>query len=107
MKLAPDFPFLADEIAESHQDMNIKVAAFTVSEKSCIIYDNDKYVKVSKGAKIILYVLDEVSYISYLVTVNDLTRVQRKILCLWNRFCNHHTGNPSIHGVVFQSSSFQ
>ena len=28
------FPFLADEIAEPHPDMNIKVAAFTVSEKS-------------------------------------------------------------------------
>ena len=28
------FPSLADEIAESHPDMNIKVAAFTVSEKS-------------------------------------------------------------------------
>ena len=27
-------PFLADEIAEPHLDMNIKVAAFTVSEKS-------------------------------------------------------------------------
>ena len=30
----PDFPSLADEIAEPHPDMNIKVAAFTVSEKS-------------------------------------------------------------------------
>ena len=29
-----DFPSLADEIAESHPYMNIKVAAFTVSEKS-------------------------------------------------------------------------
>ena len=29
-----DFPSLADEIAEPRQDMNIKVAAFTVSEKS-------------------------------------------------------------------------
>ena len=29
-----DFPYLADEIAEPHPDMNIKVAAFTVSEKS-------------------------------------------------------------------------
>ena len=29
-----DFPSLADEIAEPHPDMNIKVAAFTVSEKS-------------------------------------------------------------------------
>ena len=28
------FPFLADEIAEPRPDMNIKVAAFTVSEKS-------------------------------------------------------------------------
>ena len=28
------FPSLADEIAEPHPDMNIKVAAFTVSEKS-------------------------------------------------------------------------
>ena len=30
----PDFLSLADEIAEPHPDMNIKVAAFTVSEKS-------------------------------------------------------------------------
>ena len=30
----PDFPSLADEIAEPHPDMNIKVAPFTVSEKS-------------------------------------------------------------------------
>ena len=30
----PDFPSLADEIAEPRPDMNIKVAAFTVSEKS-------------------------------------------------------------------------
>ena len=29
-----DFPSLADEIAEPHPNMNIKVAAFTVSEKS-------------------------------------------------------------------------
>ena len=34
MKLAPDFTFLADEIAIPHPDKNIKVAAFTVSEKS-------------------------------------------------------------------------
>ena len=27
-------PSLSDEIEEPHQDMNIKVAAFTVSEKS-------------------------------------------------------------------------
>ena len=32
--LKPDFPSLADEIAELHPDMNIKVTAFTVSEKS-------------------------------------------------------------------------
>ena len=30
----PAFPCLADEIAEPRPDMNIKVAAFTVSEKS-------------------------------------------------------------------------
>ena len=29
-----DFPSLAYKIAEPHPDMNIKVAAFTVSEKS-------------------------------------------------------------------------
>ena len=29
----PDFPSLADEIAEPHPDLNIKVAAFTVSGK--------------------------------------------------------------------------
>ena len=32
--IKPDFPSLADEIAEPHPDMNIKVAAFTVSAKS-------------------------------------------------------------------------
>ena len=32
--MKPDFPSLVDEIAEPHPDMNIKVAAFTVSEKS-------------------------------------------------------------------------
>ena len=30
----PDFPSLADEIAEPHPYINIKVAAFTVSKKS-------------------------------------------------------------------------
>ena len=33
-----DFPSLADEIAEPHPDMSIKVAAFTVSEKSSNTY---------------------------------------------------------------------
>ena len=37
-KLKPDFPSLTDEIAESRPDMNIKVAAFTVSEKSSNIW---------------------------------------------------------------------
>ena len=32
--MKPVFPSLADEIAEPRPDMNIKVAAFTVSEKS-------------------------------------------------------------------------
>ena len=34
----PNFPFLADGIAEPRPDMNIKVAAFTVSEKSSNTY---------------------------------------------------------------------
>ena len=34
LKIKPDFPSSADEIAEQHPDMNIKVAALTVSEKS-------------------------------------------------------------------------
>ena len=34
IKKNPDFPSLADEIAEPRPDMNIKVAAFTVSEQS-------------------------------------------------------------------------
>ena len=35
----PDFPSLADEIAKPHPDMNIKLAAFTVSEKSNNTYN--------------------------------------------------------------------
>ena len=38
IKINPDFPSLADEIAWPRLDMNIKVAAFTVSEKSSNIY---------------------------------------------------------------------
>ena len=34
IKIKPDFPSLADEIVEQRPNMNIKVAAFTVSEKS-------------------------------------------------------------------------
>ena len=33
-RIEPDFPCLAGEIAEPRPDMNIKVAAFTVSKKS-------------------------------------------------------------------------
>ena len=36
--IKPDFPYLTDEIAEPRPDMNIKVAAFTVSEKSSYTY---------------------------------------------------------------------
>ena len=32
--MEPDFPSLADEIAKPRPDLNIKVTAFTVSEKS-------------------------------------------------------------------------
>ena len=32
--IEPDFPSLADEIAEPYPDMNIKVTAFAVSERS-------------------------------------------------------------------------
>ena len=41
--MKPDFPSLADEIAEPRPDMNIKIAAFIVSEKSI---DNCKQVQV-------------------------------------------------------------
>ena len=34
LKIEPDFPSSADEIAETRPDMNIKVATFTVSEKT-------------------------------------------------------------------------
>ena len=34
LRIKPDFPSLEYEIAEPHPDMNIKVAAVTVREKS-------------------------------------------------------------------------
>ena len=33
LEIKPDFPSLADEIAEPRPDLNITVATFTVSEK--------------------------------------------------------------------------
>ena len=38
LQIEPDFSCLADEIVEPRPDMNIKVAAFTVSEKSINTY---------------------------------------------------------------------
>ena len=43
-----NFPCLADEIAEPRPDMNIKVAAFTVSQKSinnCIFIQMDEFTR--------------------------------------------------------------
>ena len=40
LKIEPDFSCLADETAKPRPDMNIKVAAFTVSEKSINTYQN-------------------------------------------------------------------
>ena len=45
IKIEHDFPCLADEIAEPRQDMNIKVAAFTVSESLLINIDNNVTIK--------------------------------------------------------------
>ena len=36
--VGPNFPSLADEIAKQRPEMNIKVASFTVSEKSTNMY---------------------------------------------------------------------
>ena len=50
-KIEPDFPCLADEIVEPRPDMNIKVAAFTVSEKSIykiVIFSYQLYIEGSQ-----------------------------------------------------------
>ena len=39
-KIEPDFPCLADEIAEPHPDINIKVTAFIKSKKFYFTYAN-------------------------------------------------------------------
>ena len=52
--MKPDFPSLADETAEPRPDMNIKVAAFTVSEKSF-------YTSGRALSKVGAYVLDQVT----------------------------------------------
>ena len=55
----PDFPSLADEIADSHPDMNIKVAAFTESEKS----SKKKYIsrKEKNGCLLSIVVISMIS----------------------------------------------
>ena len=45
----PDFPYLADEIAEPRPDMNIKVAAFTVNLKSSNIQKFCQWQSVKKN----------------------------------------------------------
>ena len=44
--IEPDVPSLTDEIAEQRPDMNSKVAAFTVNEKS--INNNATHEKINK-----------------------------------------------------------
>ena len=43
-EIEPDFPCLADEIAELRPDMNIKVVAFTVSKKYINTEDQDEII---------------------------------------------------------------
>ena len=43
--IEPDFPCLADEIAETPPDKNIKVAAFTVSEVYKYMQNEEKITK--------------------------------------------------------------
>ena len=50
MSIEPDFFSLADETAEPRPDMNIKVAAFTVSEKSINISCSCLYHNYIPGA---------------------------------------------------------
>ena len=44
LKKKPDFPCLADEIAEPRTDMNISLATFTVREKSMNTMDYPKFI---------------------------------------------------------------
>ena len=60
LQIEPDFPCLADEIAKPSTEMNIKVAAFTVNEKSirstantlcagkfaCFVFQNQLFPKI-------------------------------------------------------------
>ena len=52
LSIKPDSPSLADEIAVPRPDMNIKVAAFTVSEKSINI-------KIKNQTKIKIHIKNE------------------------------------------------
>ena len=49
----PDFPYLADEIAEPLPEMNIKVAAFTVIEKSSKTCTLKKKYHLKKSERVI------------------------------------------------------
>ena len=53
IKIKPDFPCLADEIAEPSPNTNIKVATFTVSEKSInTMVSNDRCIpRKTNGVK--------------------------------------------------------
>ena len=51
LQLEPDFSCLADEIAEPRPDMNIKVATFTLSEKSNYTYHINSKTCVKKPLK--------------------------------------------------------
>ena len=53
LRIEPDCPCLADEIAEPRPDMNIKVAAFTVSEKSSDIRVYSVILNIYSSKKVI------------------------------------------------------
>ena len=56
--MKPDFPSLADEIAEALPIMNIKVAALTVSEKSSNTVSHFSYAPIFQGPHFLTKMLE-------------------------------------------------
>ena len=52
LKIEPDIPYQTDEIAEPQPDMNIKVAAYTVTQN---LYNNDFLTILSKKCSVSLW----------------------------------------------------
>ena len=110
--IKPEFPCLVDEIVEPRPDMNINVAAFTVSEKSSNIsgYNFQKKIYTCISVLKIYFSHHRVNLVKYHIQTNTLWHELQiktpRTVCSQNKLCRELYTDNRIQFVVSFDKSY-